>query len=165
MFVALRAVRIYYADVLHHSIEVDHAVRGTPEHAGQAIVERFLIDRFLLKQLPTAAMQDVDAGHPEVYVLLDQRLDQILPKNVSKSINQYRRGISSFHKLLKLIPVQYEIPRLVGFQAVHNLAGEWLKAADGGASSPQFRTASCGAGHIDDQIRPAGRTDKVLSDG
>src|SRR5271157_4716293 len=110
-------------------------------------------------------MQDVDTGHPKADVLSDQRLYQVLPKNIGKTINQHRRGTSSFRKMPELVPVQREIPSMVGFQAVGDLARKWLKALYGGAPGSQFRTASHGAGHIDDQIRSAGRTDKVFSDG
>jgi hypothetical protein len=48
MLVALRAIRVYNTYVLHHAVEIDNPVSGTPEHAGQAVIERLLIYCFLL---------------------------------------------------------------------------------------------------------------------
>src|SRR5580692_13079395 len=98
MLVALRTIGIDNAYIFHHAVKVDHTIRGTPKDAGHAIVERFLIYGFFLQQLPATAMQDMDIGHPEADVLCDERFYEVLPKNVSETINQHGRRTLRFCK-------------------------------------------------------------------
>ena len=49
MLVAFGAIRVDHADVFHHAVEIDHPVWAAAENARQALVERRLVDSFLLE--------------------------------------------------------------------------------------------------------------------
>src|SRR5262245_6774766 len=79
MFVTLGAIRENNADALYHAIEVDDAVRGTPKHSHQLVVEQCFLNSLILQTLPAAAMQDPSFGQVETDTLRQERLHQVVP--------------------------------------------------------------------------------------
>src|SRR5215471_1231664 len=129
VLVTLGTIGINNSHIFHQAVEVDDAVDRAPKHFRQSVVEGPFIYSFILKFFPAAAVQNVDALHPEAYIFRGQRLYKVLPENVRKPVYQNQCVAPRFRKFQQRVPIQRKTAGAVGLQAVSDCSGKWLETS------------------------------------